>query len=224
MKHNGGDVITSRGIRSFANAHQWATVRQLGTRVPFQPRRPILSQGEAGTTVVLFLSGRVKVAYTAPDGSHTLLSIRGPGDLVGEVACTAGEVRTATVSALEAVEARVIQFGEFTDVVRRFGWGQMLQRYWADRFRQACQRTWRIPGQAPQRKIASLFAAMMDADGRSVSVPMTQEEIANSLGLSRRTVWAVLDGWRGSGWIDVARSRIDIADPAAIRALLPHGM
>lgn len=202
----------------------WGRVRRIGSGATYRAREVILHQGDPGTTVVLFLSGRAKVIYSAPDGTETLLSIRGPGDVVGEIACADDEPRTATVQALEETRVRVIPFGEFTDLVTRFKWGVPLQRYWADRFRQACRRTWRIPGQSPTRKIAALFVAMMDAGGATGSVPMAQEEIANSFGLSRRTVGDVLRGWQDLGIVTVRRSRVDIVQPSRIRSMLPEGM
>ena len=184
----------------------------------------MLRQGDAGSTVLLFLSGRAKVFYGAPDGSQTLLSIRGPGDVVGEVACTVEEPRTATVQALEEVRVRVIPFGEFTDAVKKFGCGRPLQRYWTDRFRQAYQDTWRIAGQTPARRIAALFVAMMDAGGDGDRVPMTQEEIAVSFGLSRRTIGVILRKWQEEGIVTVRRSRVDILCRGRIRSILPDGM
>lgn len=183
----------------------------------------MLRQGDPGSTVILILSGRAKVVYSAPDGTETLLSIRGPGDVIGEMACTTDEPRSATVQALEPVDARVIPFGEFTDLVKQFSWGVPLQRYWVDRLRQACQLTWRIPAQSPQRKIAALFVALLET-GNTHSVPMTQQEIADMFGLSRRTVGEVLRQWQRHGFILVRRSRMEIIEPGRIRSMLPYGM
>ena len=224
MGHVRDDSTANRGIRAFVTPQQWAVVCRLGSGVSYRAREVMLRQGDTGSTVLLFLSGRAKVFYGAPDGSQTLLSIRGPGDVVGEVACTVEEPRTATVQALEEVRVRVIPFGEFTDAVKKFGCGRPLQRYWTDRFRQAYQDTWRIAGQTPARRIAALFVAMMDAGGEGDWVPMTQEEIAVSFGLSRRTIGVILRKWQEEGIVTVRRSRVDILCRGRIRSILPDGM
>ncbi|CAM3482882.1 Crp/Fnr family transcriptional regulator [Stackebrandtia soli] len=224
MENIGNDPTTHRGIRTFATPSQWATLRTVGHGKTFQPREPVLRQGDAGSSVVLLLSGRAKVTYAAPDGTEALLSIRGAGDLVGEVACADNEPRTATVWALERLTVRIIPFNEFTGLATEFGWMPMLWNYWADRFRQACSRTWRLANQPPARKLASLFVAMAEAGGGSPVVPMTQEELAESFGLSRRTVGTVLSDWKAEGLITIRRSKVDIRDLERIAAILPSGM
>ena len=64
-------------------------------------------QNEPDGRVMLLLAGRVKVTRLDHDGHEILLSIRDPGDVLGELALIDGLPRIATVTALEPVEALV---------------------------------------------------------------------------------------------------------------------
>ena len=63
--------------------------------------------------IVVVLSGRVKVSTVTPEGKEVVLAFRGPGDLLGELSAIDGEARSATVGALEAVDAAVVAATDF---------------------------------------------------------------------------------------------------------------
>ncbi|MFD0852081.1 cyclic nucleotide-binding domain-containing protein, partial [Actinomadura adrarensis] len=57
-----------------------------GTGRRFRPGQTLLRQGEPAFHVLLLVSGRVKVLLTMSDGEVLLLAVRGPGELLGEIA------------------------------------------------------------------------------------------------------------------------------------------
>ncbi len=71
-----------------------------------------MHEGEPGDRVAILVSGRVKVVRLGEDGRERLLSIRDPGDLLGELSFLDGEPRVGTVVALEPVEALVLAAAE----------------------------------------------------------------------------------------------------------------
>jgi CRP/FNR family transcriptional regulator len=58
-------------------------------------------EGAAGDRVMVLLEGRVKVTHTAADGQETVVSIRGPGEIVGELPCLDHRPQLGSVGALE---------------------------------------------------------------------------------------------------------------------------
>lgn len=57
--------------------------------------------GEPGGSLMVIVSGRIKIANTSPDGKEVVLNFLGPGDINGEIAVLDGRERTANAIALE---------------------------------------------------------------------------------------------------------------------------
>ena len=63
--------------------------------------------------MLLLRSGRVKVCSVTAGGAESVLAFRGPGDLVGELSALDEQPRSATVVAVEPVEALSVTHREF---------------------------------------------------------------------------------------------------------------
>src|SRR4051794_7449348 len=85
----------------------------VGVERSFPRGSNLMFQGEPDDRVMVLLGGRVKVSRTDEHGHDLLLSIRDPGDVLGELAYIGGGDRVATVTALERVTASVIPAGVF---------------------------------------------------------------------------------------------------------------
>lgn len=72
----------------------------------------LMREGETANHVVVILRGQTEVRVNA-HGTERVLARRGPGQLLGERAALQVNVRSATVVALEIVEALVMQTADF---------------------------------------------------------------------------------------------------------------
>ncbi|WP_157246893.1 Crp/Fnr family transcriptional regulator [Nonomuraea typhae] len=111
---------------------------RLGRVKTYQPGETVVHQGDAGAVVFLLLTGRVNVSTTVENGSETLLAIRHPGDILGEMAVFGNMPRTATVTVRVPATTLVVS-GE---VFKRFagthpGAAVTLAANIAERLRQA---------------------------------------------------------------------------------------
>ena len=66
--------------------------------------QPILHEGAAGDDVIVVLEGRVKLVALGAEDREVVLAMRGPGDLIGEMAALGGQRRTATAIAVDDVD------------------------------------------------------------------------------------------------------------------------
>jgi CRP-like cAMP-binding protein len=64
-----------------------------------------MSQGDLGGAMFVIVAGRVGVRFVDPDGREQEVARLGPGDIVGEMSLFTGDRRTATVTALDNVDA-----------------------------------------------------------------------------------------------------------------------
>jgi CRP/FNR family transcriptional regulator, cyclic AMP receptor protein len=90
-----------------------AALRRRAVARHFARGATIVHQGEVPGRVVLVESGHAKVTATTEDGKEIILAFRGPGDIVGEAAALSGEPRTATVRALDPMDALAIPVADF---------------------------------------------------------------------------------------------------------------
>src|SRR4051794_13179036 len=90
-----------------------AELRGLGTPRTFAAGQALMHAGQVPQEVFVLTAGRVKVSATTPAGHSVLLAIRGPGDLVGELAALDDAPRSASVVALERVQARAVGHDRF---------------------------------------------------------------------------------------------------------------
>src|SRR5690242_2603768 len=88
-------------------------LQELGIKRPFPRDAILMFEGEPSERAMIVLSGRVKISRLGDDGHEILLSIRDPGDIVGELGAIDEGPRVASVTALDPVEALVISAQTF---------------------------------------------------------------------------------------------------------------
>ncbi len=83
----------------------------------------MLTEGAPGGVVVVLLDGWMKVSTVAADGQPIVLSMVGPGQLIGELAVIEGhdQRRSATVVALSQAETRILTGEEFLQFIEAHG-------------------------------------------------------------------------------------------------------
>ena len=186
---------------------------------------PIIVQGDAGDTVFLVLSGRVKVTVNTADGREILLAVDGPGELLGEFeAIDGGGPRTAGNVALDAVECRAMTGQEFRDLLASSPKVPLVILRWAVRRLQAADRR-RVDAASfdtPHRLARLLLELADDLDHADpsqvdIDIPLTQEELASLIAASRDAVVRALTSLRSRHLIATARRRITILDVDALR-------
>ncbi|MEU8818729.1 Crp/Fnr family transcriptional regulator [Actinoplanes sp. NPDC048796] len=196
----------------------------LSARHRYQGGRPILREGALGSHVVVLESGFVKV--TTADFA-TLLGLRLPGELIGEIGPLTGSPRSATVTACGTVHAGVVTKDAFEEFLRRHPAASTLvmamiarQLSWANR-----RRSDFAVYPAPVR-LARLLAEIAETCGRDrpdggveITVPLSHPELAAMIAVSRATVQNAVQELRAAGLIATAYRRIVVLDQAALAAI-----
>ena len=135
----------------------------------------IFVTGDTGGFVLLLSSGHVKVTAPAITGTEAVLSLRGPGDLIGELSALddGPDRRVATVVALEPVTCRVVPAADFRAVLHDHpGIALALLHMLSERLRAADRRIVEFGAYDTVRRVARLLAdlagsgeASAEADG-----------------------------------------------------------
>ncbi|SDT66731.1 Crp/Fnr family transcriptional regulator [Actinoplanes derwentensis] len=186
----------------------------------------ILREGVTGSQVVLLVNGFVKVT-TAVDGQATLLGIRMPGELIGEIGALTGAPRNATVTACGPVQVGVASRVAFEDFLRRHpDTSNLVMATIARKLTWANRRRSDFAAFPAHIRLARLLVEISEVCGRpapdgriEIAVPLSQPELAAMIAIARATVQKALHELRALGLISTAYRRIVIADPAGLHRL-----
>ncbi len=216
------------GFGATLTAHEREDLISRGVRRPFRRGAFIMTEGEASDHVVVLLAGRAKVSSYTQDGKEVVLAVRGPGELLGDFSALDGGSRSATVSALEAIEALIIPADRFKLYLEDHArLAVMLLQTWSRRVRDADRKrvefgAYDTPGRVARRliELVERYGEGDGTDGNSVriSLSLTQDELAGWTGASREAVSKALREFRDRNWIVTGRRAITVLDVDALRA------
>jgi CRP-like cAMP-binding protein len=185
----------------------------------------LMHVGQVPSEVLLLQSGVVKVSATTSAGRDVLLAVRGPGDLIGELSALDDEPRSASIVALEPVQALAIASDRFRAfLLERPEVAIALLRELSARLRDADAKRVQLAAYTTVGRVAFCLIELCDrfgsGDGGAVDItlPLTQEELASWAGASLESVGRALQTMRGLGWIETRRRAIRVLDRPALEA------
>jgi CRP-like cAMP-binding protein len=198
---------------------------KLGRRQRYPKGAPLFVEGEQSDRVLVILDGRVKVSLMTTDGKEVVFAVRGPGDLLGELAFIDGEPRSASATAVEPVNSLVFRATDFTQFLESHPRvALLLLRMVSRRLRDADNKraefaAFDTVGRVSSRllELAERFGETDGESGVLISLPLTQEELAGWIGSSREAVSKALNTLRTVGLIQTKRRAIAILDLEGLR-------
>lgn len=199
-------------------------LESLGRRRRYDAGVPLFLEGDVAGSVMIVHSGRVKIGSTS-DGGHTvILAINGPGDVLGDISAVDGAPRSASATALEPVDAQVIPSDDFRAFLHDVpGAGLALLRVMTARMRAADRRRVEFGSRDAMGRVALRLVELADtegettAEGTRITLPLTQDELAQWIAASREAVARALASLRKRGLVTTARREILITDLDGLR-------
>ena len=201
-----------------------ADLVQLGRHRRYPAGASLVVEGERSSTVLLVVSGRVKVFSLTEEGEEIVLAVRGQGALLGELSAIDGAPRGASVAALEPVVAQVVPVATFVEYLRRHGDAAIaLLQLVAGRLRDADRKrvefaAYDIPARVARRlvELADRFGEP-DGEGVRIAVTLSQDELAGWVGASREAVAKALRVLRARGFVSTGRRTMTVLDLEGLR-------
>lgn len=188
-------------------------------RKHFAKGEVVFHEGDAGDVLHLIVRGHVSLRVATPQGESAMLRILGPGAMFGEFVLIAPGPRSATVTALDAVETMCLGGSDFHRLRQDHPYLDALLLDGAireiRRLSSALLDALYLP--VRQRVLRRLLevADLYDVhDGESV--PLGQSDLAGLAGVTRQTTNRVLAEAQTAGAIKLRRGHIDILDTAAL--------
>jgi CRP-like cAMP-binding protein len=184
------------------------------------PRHAIIyAPAEPGQSVLVLVSGRVKIKGLTPEGREAILAFIDEGELFGELALLDGQPRQEFAEAVEDCEVLLIPREDLVElmesrpdlalsVTKLIG----LRRLRVEsRLRDLLFLSSRDRMARILLELAGPFGAPA-GKGRALRLPLTHQDLANLIGVSRETATIALGQLQAEGLIAVQRRRIVIHD------------
>ncbi|WP_394616327.1 Crp/Fnr family transcriptional regulator [Lentzea sp. JNUCC 0626] len=185
----------------------------------------VMREGDPGGWALVLTSGHVKIVAVTPNGYDAVLAVRGPGDVLGEMAVMDGSRRSATVIAIERVTALWLSAEAFLAVVNTEpAVSSALVRIITARLRYANSRRSEFGDSTSAQRVTMLIAELAasygipHSDGTLIALRISQQDLAGLAATSREAVARALRSLRDNGLITTGRRRIVVRDLAALRA------
>ena len=178
--------------------------------------RVICHRGDAGNSMMIILSGRVKVSNSMSDGREIVVNFSGVGDLVGEIAVLDGRERTADVVALEDTEVFVIYRNDVLPVLTAHPSGMFeIIQILCEKLRSTTSIVEDNMREMQARAAKGLLRlaqqhGVKTKDGIRIDLKISQTDLGNYLGLSRANVSRQLSHLKDVGIIRMEMAKIVI--------------
>lgn len=179
----------------------------------------IFAKGDPGDSLYVILRGRVAVQTESDEAKVMLLNILDTGSLFGEIAMLDGGERTATVVAQEATELLRIDRRDFMPfLLQRPDLCVRLMTVLCERVRWTSAIIEDTVFLNVPRRLAKRILMLSQAYGRAtdagtrITTFVSQEDLANMLGVSRESVNKTLKQFQTSGAISYRNGYIIVHD------------
>jgi CRP-like cAMP-binding protein len=201
-------------------------IRQARTRRIKKGER-IFSQGEAASACHAVVHGCVRIVQQSAEGKRVTLRRVMPGEMFGLIGLfVGGRYPADAIAAADCVEIRWSE-SVLAALMRRYPQialnvitvlGQRLSEI-QNRLREAL--TERVEQRIARTllRLAERSGARSPDGGSADIVPASQRDLAEMAGATHYTVSRALRAWTSRGLVRSRRNRIEILDPAAVRAI-----
>jgi CRP/FNR family cyclic AMP-dependent transcriptional regulator len=185
----------------------------------------LFREADPAESAIVIVSGLVKIHKRTRDGDELILSLCGPGDLLGEVTAVHGATRSADAVALQDVEGAAVAVADLRALLARHPrLTLVLLEVVLRRLRLADERRLEFAAAESLPRVTSCLLELAErfgvsaADGTlNVEMPVSQEELASWAAASRESTARALRTQRELRLIETYRKRLVVLDVDGLR-------
>ncbi len=214
-----------KSVPLFSDLEQGELERFSLVAVPrsFPAATRVFHEGDHSDACYIVRTGSFRVTREHSDGRAITLATLGPGDIFGELAMLDGEVRSASVEALEDSELLALPANEVRALLARHpDITVKLVAALVRRLRTANERISRQSFQTVPSRVAGVLTQLVAEEGEGgeggeVTIRMNQADLAQLAGTSRESVSRFLADLERAGVVRPGRGRVTVLEPAKLR-------
>ena len=183
----------------------------------------VFHEGDESDACYIVRSGHFRVTREHPDGRAITLANLGRGDIFGELAMLDGEVRSASVEALDDGELLALPGADVRALLSRHPEiSAKLVAALVRRLRAANERISRQSFQTVPSRVAGVLSQLVAEEaplhpGEGVTIRMNQADLAQLAGTSRESVSRFLADLERASVVKCGRGLVTVLDPGKLR-------
>lgn len=208
----------------FLNDQEQAYLHDHGRIEQFSSGQSLFEHGKKTQRVIILLEGRVKVVVPTDQGRESLLALRGPNDVLGELSALDHKPHAANVVAIGPIKALTISGKQFRFLVENSPRASLwLLTRMVTRLRESDRSRVEFGVSDTPGRVAGRIVELADRYGREVEsgllidLPLSQEEMATWVGTTREGVNRALHTFRDLGWVETERRMITVLNLPALQ-------
>jgi CRP/FNR family transcriptional regulator, cyclic AMP receptor protein len=211
------NVLRQTDLLGGLNAADLANIAAAARLRTFRRSQVVFSTGDPGDSLIVVVSGRVKVVVRSADGAELTLTVIDPGGVFGEISMADSGPRSADAQTLEESRLLLIPRETVQEICARVPvLAQALTSALAATLRRLTEATSDLVFLDLPRRVAKVLLGQPRADDGRIRSTLRQEELAHQAGSTRQSVNAVLRGFERRGWIQLHDRAVTVRDEAAL--------
>jgi CRP-like cAMP-binding protein len=183
----------------------------------FRRGQVVFTRGDPGDTLIVVISGSVKVVVRSADGGELTLAVIQPGGTLGELSVADYGPRSADVETLQECQLLLIPSQTVRDICARVpSAAHALTSAIAATLRRLTDAASDLVFLDLPHRVAKVLLNQPRGRDGIIRPALTQEELAHQSAGTRQSVNAVLRGFERRGWIEARDRAMMIKQPAAL--------
>jgi len=183
----------------------------------FRRGQVVFTKGDPGDTLIVVVSGLVKVIVRSADGGELTLTIIPAGGVFGDLSIADGGPRSADAETLEESQLLLIPRETIQEICARVPpAAQALANSVAAALRRLTEAASDLVFLDLPRRVARVLASQApDADG-VIRLKLRQEELAHQVGATRQSVNAAMRAFQRRGWLEIHDGAVIVTQASAL--------
>ncbi len=183
----------------------------------FRRGQVVFTRGDPGDTLIVVVSGRVKVVVRSADGGELTLTIIPAGGTIGELSIADGGPRSADAETLEESVLLLIPREMIQEICARV---PLAAQAVADSNAAALRRLTEAASDLVfldlPRRVAKVLASQAPDDDGVIRLKLRQEELAHQVGATRQSVNAAVRAFHRRGWLQIQDGAVIVTQVSAL--------
>jgi CRP/FNR family transcriptional regulator, cyclic AMP receptor protein len=210
-------ILRETDLLRSAPAEDLETVAAASRLRTFPRGQVVFTRDDPGDSLIVVISGRVKVVVRSADGGELTLTIIQAGGVLGELSVADGGPRSADAETLEECHLLLIPRGTIQDICARVpSAAQALTNSIAVTLRRLTEAASDLVFLDLPRRVAKVLLSQPRSGDGIIRPKISQEELAHQIGGTRQSVNAALRGFERRGWIEVHARSVTVKQAAAL--------
>lgn len=182
----------------------------------------IFQEGSRPQGIYCVYEGKVKVYKTGEDGKEQIIRLEKEGSLLGYRAILGNELYSATATALEECKVCFIPKSTFMAMLsENTAMSFEMMKLLSHDLRAAEERITTLAQKPVRERLAEVLLFIketygLEADGKTLNVVLTREELANIIGTATETLIRLLADFKHENLIELEGKRIRLANQPAL--------